>query len=167
MKPECIAPAPLKLDAKTVALWELLRHAVEAEEDWLALQVDLDRLEARLDGMARRRKPTLIFAFNSLKPRLAEVTNTWKDKREVIKLNIQHVAWEFTAHAFELRYENHVDFTEWQPQTMSADRLLYASSKLGDLALEGRSVQEDGSSSGEKCWISLLRTPWSKSVPAP
>ncbi len=33
-------PAPMNVYRKSVTLWEDLRAAVEAEEDWLALQAD-------------------------------------------------------------------------------------------------------------------------------
>jgi len=155
-------PPPVRLDQHAVALWEKLRAAVEAEEDWLALQVELRRLAAQIDGVRRRQQPELTAPFRNVMPHFREVIENWEEQRQLMKLTIQGLAWDFTAHAFDLRDGNRVRFDDCIPQSMIADRLLCASARFADLALEGRLLNEDGSEGKDGRWISLLRTPWCK-----
>jgi hypothetical protein len=161
-QPSEVEPTPLKLDQKTLTLWEKLRAAVDAEEDWLALQVEVRRLATRVDGLESARQRVLVTPLRAVAAEMQDLREVCEEHRERIRLTLQDLAWEFTAHAFNLQNGDRVRYTEGLPESISADRLLCVSYKLGDLALAGQLLKEDGSPGRKTIWISLLRTPWAK-----
>ena len=116
-------PTPLKLDEVTLGRWAALRAAVDAEEDWLALQTDGRRLAARFYGLERSCQRALIAPLANVTPRVRDLIEGGEEQREVIRLNLHDLAWEFTSHAYDLRFENRVRHTDGVAHTLSADRL--------------------------------------------
>ena len=155
-------PVPPQLDPHALALWEELRAAIAAGQDWLVLQVDLQRFAAQVEATQRRNQPALTGAFRAVLSHFRDLVANWEEQRQLMKFTIQNLGWDFTTYVFQFGYENRIRFNDGTLRSMSARRLLCASGRFADLTLEGHLLKADGSEGKDAWWISLLRTPWSK-----